>query len=277
MSGSFDRRAYLERIGLDEAPPPTLAGLASLQWAQLIAIPFENLDIALGRRIDPTPDAVFAKLVSRKRGGYCHENNGLLLQALTAFGFEARPLAARVMQGPDSPVTGKTHTLCLVTLPEGQFLADAGFGAQTPRLPLQLVDGFEGSRGTLRWRVDHDPDFGWRLSILEKGGWKRLYCFDLNAVHPADIALSNHWSCSHPESLFTQGPLAVKHMEGGRNVLVGGRIGSHRGERVKTQVLADLDSLRKQLEQDFDLTLEAEEAELTQLAQALAASRRREA
>ncbi len=277
MPRLFDRRAYLERIGLEDAPAPTLEGLRLLQWAQLTAIPFENLDIAMGRGIDPAPDAVFAKLVTGKRGGYCHECNGLLVQAMKAFGFDARPIAARVMQGSESPVTARTHTLALVTLPTGHFLADAGFGAQTPRLPLQLSDGHEGSRGALTWRVDADPDFGWRLSFDEKGTWKRLYCFDLAPVHPADIALSNHWTSSHPDSLFTQGPLAVRHLEGGRNVLVAGRIGKHQGERLETLQLPDLDSLLTHLNCDFGLTLLAEEGELTMLERAMAASRRGEA
>lgn len=274
MPLAFDRRAYLKRIGLDATPRVSLEGLSSLQWAQLTAVPFENLDIALGREIDPAPEAVFTKLVTRKRGGYCHENNGLLVQALQAFGFDARPLAARVMQGPDSPITGRTHTLALVTLPEGHFLADAGFGAQTPRLPLKLSDGQEGSRDAMAWRIDADTDFGWRLSFAEKGAWKRLYCFDLQPVYAADIALSNHWSSSHPQSLFTQGPLAVKHMDGGRNVLVAGRLGRHRGERIETRTLANLDSLLALLEQEFGLILQAQERELAVLERALATSRR---
>ncbi len=133
-----------------------MAGLVALHWAQLTEVVFENLDIAMGRSIDPAPQRVFAKLVTAGRGGYCHECNGLLLQALAAFGFAARPLVARVMQGPDSPVTGHSRTLTLVELPEGQFLTDAGFGAQTPRVSLLLQDGQAAGRGDLTWRLDRD-------------------------------------------------------------------------------------------------------------------------
>ncbi len=274
MAEGFDRAAYLARLGLDRAPPVSLEGLERLHWAQVKALAFENLDIALGRGIDASPGAVFAKLVTGRRGGYCHELNGLLLQALQAFGFTARPLAARVMQGPDSPVNGFTHTAALVDLPEGAFLADAGFGAQTPRRPLRLEAGCEVARGPMTWRLDTDSEFGWRLSLAEADGWKRLYCFDLRRIYPADIALSNHWTATHPESRFTQGPLAVRHLEEGRLVLVGGRITRHLGSDSETSYLPDAASLIDGLQQAFGLSLDASPEELAALERALAHSRR---
>ncbi len=273
MLEHFDRAAYLERIGLQAAPPVTLDGLIALQWAQLTAIPFENLDISLGRLIDPSPEAIFAKLVTGKRGGYCHECNGLLHQALLAFGFTARPLLARVMQGDDSPITALTHTTILVELPEGPHLADAGFGAQTPRLPLALSIGSEGSRDGMTWRIDADPLFAYRLSLAEGQDWKRLYCFDLTRVLPPDTEQSNYWSCSHPGSHFTQGPLAVRHLAGGRNTLVAGHVSRHRGDKSERTDLPDLESLLKHLRSDFGLTLVAGDEEMAELDRMLAKSR----
>jgi N-hydroxyarylamine O-acetyltransferase len=92
----FDLDAYLARVGYAGPRVPTLPVSRELTAAHAQAIPFENLDVLLGRRIDLAIDAVFAKLVRQGRGGYCFEQNGLLLQALTALGYEARPLSARV-------------------------------------------------------------------------------------------------------------------------------------------------------------------------------------
>ena len=97
----FDLDAYLARIALKERPLADAEGLAMLQRSHRLAIPFENLDIILGRGIRIDSESVFAKLVTAKRGGYCFEHNRLFLDALTALGFEARPLLARVWLGAE--------------------------------------------------------------------------------------------------------------------------------------------------------------------------------
>uniref|UniRef100_UPI0025F78BB1 arylamine N-acetyltransferase family protein n=1 Tax=uncultured Phenylobacterium sp. TaxID=349273 RepID=UPI0025F78BB1 len=119
---AFDADAYLKRIGLTAPPEPTVEGLNALQRAQVLAIPFENFDIMLGRGISLEPDAVFDKLVRRRRGGYCFEINGLLLTALQAFGFEARALLGRVhLMGQ---TTGRSHQISLVTIDGTHWIAD---------------------------------------------------------------------------------------------------------------------------------------------------------
>lgn len=272
---AFDLPAYLARIGLDQAPAADLAGLESVQWAQLQAIVFENLDVAMGRGISVEPAAVFAKLVTAGRGGYCHEANSLLARALTALGFDARLLAARVRSGPATEMTPRTHSLVLVRLPQGRFVADAGFGAQTPRIPLPLRHGATGGRGGLSWRLHEAGEIGWNLAMLEGGQWQDLYLFDLGQVYPADLALSNHWSASHPASLFTQGPLAVKHRPDGRNVLVGGKIIRRDAQGQQTRSVKTLPDLLAGLQADFGLTLQPDDAEALALEGALLASLRR--
>src|SRR3546814_16635827 len=96
LSCVMDVEAYLRRIGLEQAPRPDQEGLMSVQRAHRWAIPFENFDIPLGRGISLDPAAVFDKLVVRRRGGYCFEQNQLFLRALLQLGFDARPLLARV-------------------------------------------------------------------------------------------------------------------------------------------------------------------------------------
>jgi len=96
MTDSFDLSAYLDRIGLKQPPPATAEGLAQVQRAHRLAIPFENLDVILGRGIRIDSASVFAKLVTARRGGYCFEQNRLFEDALIALGFTVRPLLARV-------------------------------------------------------------------------------------------------------------------------------------------------------------------------------------
>lgn len=278
-AGGFDLGAYLTRLGLQAPPKPTLAGLSRLQAAQLQAIVFENLDIAMGRGIDAGPDAVFAKLVTAGRGGYCHEVNALLQRALGALGFAAHLAAARVMLN-QTEVTGRTHSVVLVELPEGAFLVDAGFGAQTPRAPVALTEGAEIRHGKAVWRMDraHSAGGDWRLAHEERGQEQTLYLVELQPVHPPDLAMANHWSATHPASIFTQGPLAVRHHARGRTVLAGGRVIERKEGRQRSRILPDVEALLTAAEEHFGLALSPTAEERQALAQALERSRpRREA
>ncbi len=272
----FDLPAYLSRIGLKRAPDPNADGLAQVQWAQLTSIVFENLDIAMGRRPSLDPDALFAKLVTKGRGGYCHECNSLLQQALSALGYQARLLAARVRTGR-TEMTGRTHTLVLVELADGSYIADAGFGAQTPRAPLRLANGASVRRGNVVWRLTADRRFGWSLTLEDSAGPQPLYLFDLGTVYPADVALSNHWSSSHPDSLFMQGPLAVRHEEGGRRVLFGGKLVRRQGAGQRSLLVQSLEALLAVLRDDFAITLSPNQQERQSLAEALERSRKQSA
>jgi N-hydroxyarylamine O-acetyltransferase len=205
MTG-FDLPAYLERIALGEAPAADAAGLAGVQRAHRLAIPFENLDIFLGRGISLDPDKVFDKLVTAKRGGYCFEQNQLFLRALHAIGFEARPLLARVWLGA-TEVPARTHTLNLVTIDGQRWIADAGFGGSyTPSMPLadgEIADTPDGARH----RLVRDPDRGWMLERAPPGEIERFqpqYSFTTDPVFPADLAMSNHWTATAPDSRFTR-------------------------------------------------------------------------
>ncbi len=197
----IDLAAYLARIGLPAAPAPNPAGLAAVQRAHRLAIPFENLDIALGRGVSLDPDVVFDKLVTRRRGGYCFEQNQLFLRALGAIGLAARPLLARVWLGV-SETPPQTHTLNLVTIANEHWIADAGFGGSyTP--PMRLLDGAIATTSDgARHRLRHD-DHGWMLERDGGGGFESQYSFTLAPVFPADLALSNHWTSTAPATRFT--------------------------------------------------------------------------
>ncbi len=195
--------AWLERVGLEEAPPPTLAGLARLHRAQLLHIPFENLDILFGRGIDLAPDNVADKLITRRRGGYCFELNGLYCRMLQAVGFDARLLLARVLWGAEG-IPPRIHALCLVTVGDVYWLSDVGFGAHSMRYPLALVDGATLVTDDQRLRLQRDPEHGWRLEGIHEGAWQVHYVFDLARVYPADIALGNHYTSTGTHTHFTR-------------------------------------------------------------------------
>lgn len=207
----FDLPAYLARIGLPARPTLDAAGLQALHRAHRLAIPFENLDVALGRTVAIDRAAVFAKLVTAGRGGYCFEHHRLFADALAALGFAARPLLARVRLGTDE-MPPLTHVLSLVTIEGREWIADPGFGGSYAP-PMRLVDGAQvmatdGASFLLRADAEH----GWVL--LRDGepgttdgrdtapGWRPQYSFTTAPVWDADLAMGNHWASTHPASRF---------------------------------------------------------------------------
>ena len=121
MSDGFGLDAYLTRVGGTRTLAPGLEGLAVLHRAHCAAIPFENLDILLGRSIALDLLSLQAKLVRDRRGGYCFEQNTLFKAALEALGYRVTALAARVRVGT-TEVRPRTHMLLRVDLPEGTFV-----------------------------------------------------------------------------------------------------------------------------------------------------------
>jgi N-hydroxyarylamine O-acetyltransferase len=202
----FDLSAYLARIGLKEAPAADAEGLLAIQRAQRLTIPFENLDIPLGRGISVDPGMIFDKLVGRRRGGYCFEQNGLFLAALHALGFDARPLLARVWLFA-TVTPPKTHMVNLVTIDGEEWLADAGFGGSyTP--PMRLAEGEAESPDGGRHRLIRDDMHGWMLARWNGEDWDPQYSFTTARVWPADIALSNHFVSTEPGGRFTSNVIA---------------------------------------------------------------------
>jgi len=195
----FDLTAYLDRIGI--APVPvTLQGLQELQRAQLRAIPFESFEPYLGRLPDLDMNALQAKIVRGGRGGYCFELNALLGAALEALGFSVRRSLARVRKG--LPKGGpRSHLMMQVTLNEGLFLADAGYGGPGALLPLRLDAEAEqeAPNGTYRvWRDDATGE-----TVIDKRteqGWFPLFGFDDAHVGEMDVGAANY-ICTHWDAM----------------------------------------------------------------------------
>jgi len=74
----LDVRAYLDRIGYSGGIEATAENLRALHRAHLLTVPFENLDISVGRKIVVDEEAILKKIVELRRGGFCYELNGAI-------------------------------------------------------------------------------------------------------------------------------------------------------------------------------------------------------
>src|SRR6266545_3908407 len=137
MQVGFDLAAYCTRIGYDGALAPTRVVLEALHLAHATSIPFENLDVVLGRPIRLDLASLQAKVVAGGRGGYCFEHNTLFAAVLETVGFRVTRLAARVRLGA-STIRPRTHMLLAVETGGETAIADVGFGADGLLLPVQL-------------------------------------------------------------------------------------------------------------------------------------------
>jgi N-hydroxyarylamine O-acetyltransferase len=197
----LDAPACLARLGVATLPDPTESALRDLHRAHVLAIPFENLDIIAGRGVDLSLPAVQAKLVARRRGGYCFEHNTLFAALLERAGFEVTRLAARVRLGATS-VRPTTHMMMLVGAGGRTWLADVGFGGDGLLDPVPLEHERESRQGAWTYRTVREAGDRWALQSLRPQGWLDLYAFTLEPQHPADYVMANHFTSTHPLSAF---------------------------------------------------------------------------
>ena len=251
----LDQEAYLKRINYSKTIRPTAEGLAALHVAQISSIPFENFDLCLGRQISLEPAALCQKLIHRPRGGYCFELNGLFLMALGWFGFDARPLLARVhLTGTPS---GRGHQIALVNLHGRQWIADVGFGQHGLHYPIPLeIDQPSTQRGR-QYRLTDAGPLGTLLQTRTGERWHDLYSFDLGYVFPPDIAYGHHYTSTNPNSFFTFSRVAAIAVEGGVKTLHNLTLKHMTATGEREQVLTEGQAYLEALKRHFGIELDA--------------------
>jgi N-hydroxyarylamine O-acetyltransferase len=214
---AFDLDAYLRRIGHDGPREPTLGVLEAVHLAHAVTIPFENLDIRLGRPIRLDLASLQAKLVNGRRGGYCFEQNTLFAAALETMSFQVTRLAARVRFGA-TRLLPRTHMLLRVDIGGEAYLADVGFGGDGLLGPVPLTPGQPVRQGLWTYRVVEEAG----LLVLQSrrgDGWLDLYAFSLEPQHPVDFEVANHYTATHSDSIFVRSLTIQRPTPAARHVL----------------------------------------------------------
>jgi N-hydroxyarylamine O-acetyltransferase len=247
---------YCKRIGFDGVPRRDLATLQQLHRLHPQAIPFENLDSWLGRAVSLEPAAVFDKLVTRQRGGYCFEHNLLFREVLETLGFQVRGLAARVVWNlPEGFMLPRTHMLLLVNVDDRRVIADVGFGGLTLTAPLELDNDAAQLTPHESFRIAIDGEHH-VLEASVAGSWQALYRFGLEEQMPADYAMANWYVGMHPQSRFVLQLIAGRAGTGMRHALFDGRYTRHYvDQQSDKRALADAAALRDVLQQELGIDL----------------------
>jgi N-hydroxyarylamine O-acetyltransferase len=211
-SDRLDLDAYLRRIRVSGPLEPGGSTLAVLHRAHVGAIPFENLDVILGRGVDVDLEQVQDKLVGRSRGGYCYEHATLFGAVLERVGFQVDRILARTGDPLDQP-RPRSHMVLLVSAPATgeRWLADVGFGSGLLRPLLLAADG-PHRQGAWSYELIHGRgprDTAWRLREHDGSAWTTIATFTEEPQYPVDVEVANHGTATSPSSPFTQRPIVV--------------------------------------------------------------------
>lgn len=254
---AFDLDAYLARIGDDGPQEATAGALNRLALAHTQAIAFENLDPLFGKAPSLDLGDIAAKLVDSRRGGYCFEQNALFRAALDALGFRTTGLLARVVWGAaeGAPPSALTHMVLRLDIDGEAWMADVGFGGQTPTGALRLAAGVEQATPHGLYRLVEVAD-GFQLELqIEPGRWAALYRFSLTPQTRADYEMSNWYSATHPQARFVNHLVAARAEGGARHTLLNDQVSRRSAEGVvETRTLAGASELTQVLDGIFGLT-----------------------
>ncbi|MGM1062115.1 arylamine N-acetyltransferase family protein [Saccharothrix sp. Mg75] len=243
----IDLDAYFGRIGLPHDPDPTVH---RLHRAHLAAISFENADVRDGVPIRLDVPSLQDKLVRRRRGGWCFEQNLLFAAVLDRLGHRVTGMAARVLLGRSGDIP-RTHAVLRV---DDRWLVDVGFGGGGLLTPVPLVPGVVERQGDWEFRLDH-RDGVWTLNSAQGGEWVALYDFTEDPRTPADYEVLSHYLATHPKSAFLGRLVVQRTDERARHALSDRTLTEARpdGSVVKRELTPD--ELDAALREDFGLEL----------------------
>jgi N-hydroxyarylamine O-acetyltransferase len=215
--------AYLDRIGYSGSTDPSAETLRALHRAHMLAVPFENLDIHIGRKIVCDEARFLHKIIAERRGGFCYELNGAFAALLRALGYEVTLLSARVTRADGSEAPEFDHLTLRVDLPAAggasasTWLADVGFGDSFLE-PLRLEHGFEQSQIGRVYRLT-EADGRFQMEASAGDQWRRKYSFTLQPRGLQEFAGMCHYHQTSPESHFTRQRICSRATPWGRITL----------------------------------------------------------
>ncbi len=260
--------AYLQRIGLHARPAADEAGLRAIHRAHYFSIPFENLDIHLGRPYSFALDRLTRKLVARRRGGFCYELNLLLAAALRGLGFEVDLLEGQMRRREGGFGPPYDHMTLRVALPERDWLADVGNG-ETFQQPLPWDGGWTPQERGGAWRValrnGVDAPPGAPRAAAARA-WQVEYRADEDAVgeviyhfRSAPATARAFWPMcvfhtTSAKSQFTKGWIVTRPLDGGgRSTAARGLLMTTRGGRMERRAIHSASELEAILASHFDM------------------------
>ena len=249
----MDIQAYLNRINYHGPLEPTAETLRQLQVAHLLTVPFENLSIHAHEPIVLSDAALFEKIVTRRRGGFCYELNGLFAALLRSLGFEVAMLSAQVANADGDFGPDFDHMTLMVTTDE-RWLADVGFGDSFVE-PLSLDKSDRHAQGNRAYRIMKDAE---RLVVQRSdsgGEWQPQYRFTLRPYQYSVYEDMCVYHQTSPSSHFTRGRICSRLAKRGRISLSEMRFITTENEDRHERTIASLQEYSEILRTEFGIVM----------------------
>ena len=216
---------YMSRINYTGPANVSIETLKKLHRQHVLSIPFENLDVHLGRPILLDEESLNKKLLVESRGGYCYEMNGLFALCLIKLGFKVTYLTARVTYMNSTPIP-RMHMLLLVEVFGSSWICDVGFSGNGLLDPIPLIPGIYEQYISKSLFEEFQLSFSCedrQYELLSKiqGKPESLYKFTLEPYLPVDFEPFSFYHSNSSKSLFTNKVLCIISTLEGRKILNG--------------------------------------------------------
>lgn len=203
-----DAAAFLRRLGLEENALQGLSvreQLNTLIWAYQTHIPFEDLNSSCLHQ--PTTLGIpelFDKMVTRERGGFCFEMNGLFTRLLQDLGFSARSVFCRILRGKDF-LPPCTHRGIIVEDEDRLYYCDVGYGGPQPAGTVLIEDGAESENHGEIFRTDRYDPWWWTLSRTTSAGeTEQVLQFRTEPMDAVEFVPVNYYCSTDPGMVFVK-------------------------------------------------------------------------
>ncbi|MGI6659684.1 MAG: arylamine N-acetyltransferase family protein [Dethiobacteraceae bacterium] len=252
---AFNLEAYFKRINYDGPTDVSYETLEALHIAHTMNVPFENLDVILGRPILLDRESLFNKIVVNNRGGYCFEMNTFFKYVLDAMGFNATILLTNRTRERQE-FASRTHQLLLVEIDGQKYIADVGFGMNGLTAPIRLEVGVDQQQFTHTYRLEYDEDFGYILQNKIGDEYRTMFAFKLDPCNLADCQMSNHYMATYPESFFRKFRMVTMPTVEGRITLNHNTLKFYTNGQLTETELNSKEELKEALKKHFNLDLD---------------------
>ncbi len=262
---NIQRQQYFERLQLTTVNTD-YTGLKILQQQHMKHIPFENLDVVVGRDIILSQDHLFNKIIVGRRGGYCFELNLLYASLLNSLGFEPKPVMGRVWLRNPEQMPPRNHLAHLLKLDGTTYLTDVGFGAFAPRVPLDINSDQETADGDGVVRVINTGPNEYMVQRKVASKWENQYSFEDIEISQDDIQIANFYMSKNASSHFYHHRFTSVFTEDGRVGLFDNKLTRRVGiNTVENSEVTTPTKWLSTLKNTFNIELDFSDVELSKL------------
>lgn len=245
---------YLERIGFSGPINHDGDTLDRLIWAHLSTVPFESLDLSeYGIVPSLQIDDLYEKIVVRRRGGYCFEQNTIFGQLLNDLGFPTYDTVVRLLGPPGFPLFPYAHK-GLVTEADGKnWYCDVGFGGPGPKGVVEIREGEQVVGGvTFRGTIRPNDFF---IERKTDNGWTNVLYFAQRPIEPVDFEPLNFYCAMRPNSNFRVRRTVNLTLPDGSKALTDKHFTFRKGDTVIEKDISTPEEMEQLLREEFGIDM----------------------